>query len=246
MDRMLYVAMSGAKETLLAQGVNNNNLANVSTTGFRADLQQFRSMPVFGNGHPTRVYAMSENPATDYSGGSVVRTDRDLDVAINGDGWIAVQAKDGTEAYTRAGDLRTDVNGMLTTGTGLPVMGDGGPIAIPPAEKVIIAADGTISIRPNGANPDELAVVERIKLVNPDLQDMEKGVDGLIRTTNGEPAEADATVRLTQGAVEGSNVNTAEALTDMIELSRRYEFQVKMMKTADENAEKSAAIMRAS
>jgi flagellar basal-body rod protein FlgF len=246
MDRMLYVAMSGAKETMLAQSANNNNLANASTTGFRADLQQFRSMPVFGNGHPTRVYAMSERPATDFTAGPLIQTDRDLDVAINGNGWIAVQAKDGTEAYTRAGDFRTDVNGMLTTGTGLPVMGDGGPIAIPPADKVIIAADGTISIRPPGANPNELAVVERIKLVNPDLQQMKKGNDGLIRTNDGQPAEADANVRLVQGAIEGSNVNPAEALVDMIELSRRFELQVKMMKTADTNAERSAALMRAS
>ncbi|QFY89525.1 flagellar basal-body rod protein FlgF [Magnetovirga frankeli] len=245
MDRMLYVAMSGAKETMLAQSANNNNLANASTTGFRADLQQFRSMPVFGNGHPTRVYAMSERPATDFTAGPLIQTGHDLDVAINGNGWIAVQAKDGTEAYTRAGDFRTDANGMLTTGTGLPVMGDGGPIAIPPADKVIIAADGTISIRPPGANPNELAVVERIKLVNPDLQQMKKGNDGLIRNNDGEPAEADANVRLVQGAIEGSNVNPAEALVDMIELSRRFELQVKMMKTADDNAERSAAIMRA-
>ncbi|MBF0255571.1 MAG: flagellar basal-body rod protein FlgF [Gammaproteobacteria bacterium] len=245
MDRMLYVAMSGAKETMLAQAANNNNLANVATTGFRADLQQFRSMPVFGDGHPTRVYALSERPATDFSQGPLVHTGRDLDVAINGQGWIAVQAKDGTEAYTRAGDLRTDVNGFLTTGTGLPVMGDGGPIAIPPADKVIIAADGTISIRPPGANANELAIVERIKLVNPDLAQMRKGADGLIRPEDGQPAEADANVRLVQGAIEGSNVNPADALVDMIELSRRYELQVKMMKTADDNAQQSATIMRA-
>lgn len=244
MDRMLYVAMSGAKETMIAQAMNNSNIANASTTGFRADLQQFRSMPVFGNGHPTRVYALTERPATDFTQGPIVQTGRNLDVAIKGEGWIAVQARDGNEAYTRAGDLRTDVNGMLTTGTGLPVMGDGGPIAIPPASQVIIAADGTISILPPGAQPTELAVVERIKLVNPPPENLTKGLDGLIRQKDGQVAETDAAVQLVQGAVEGSNVNPADALVDMIELSRRYELQVKMMKTADENAQQSATILR--
>jgi len=145
MDRMLYVAMSGAKETLMAQATTSNNLANANTTGFLADLQQFRSMPVFGDGYPTRVYALSERPATDLTSGSIVQTGRELDVAVSGQGWIAVQSPDGGEAYTRRGDLKLDANGLLTTGNGLPVSGSGGPIAIPPAEKIDIAPDGTIS-----------------------------------------------------------------------------------------------------
>ncbi len=245
MDRLLYVAMSGAKETLLAQATNSGNLANVATTGFRADLQQFRSMPVFGGGYPTRVYALTERPGVDFSPGSIVQTGRDLDVAVNGDGWISVQAKDGQEALTRAGDFRTDINGFLTTGTGLPVMGDGGPIAIPPADKIMIGADGTISIRPQGAGPDELVTVERIKLSNPDKSNLTKGKDGLVRLKTGEVPETDASVRLVQGAVEGSNVNAVDAMVNLIELQRRYELQVKMMKSADEAAQQSSAILRA-
>ena len=244
MDRMLYVAMSGAKETLMAQSANNHNLANVSTTGFRADLQQFRSMPVFGPGHPTRVYAMSERPAIDFEKGSIVSTGRDLDVAVKGDGWIAVQGKDGNEAYTRAGDFRTDANGIVTTGSGLVVLGEGGPITIPESEKVMIGADGTISVRPMGAAPNELAIVDRIKLVNPPEADLTKGEDGLIRLKSGQPAAADAAVQVVQGYVESSNVNASEALVNMIELSRKFELQVKMMKTADENAERAATILR--
>ena len=148
---MLYVAMSGAKETLIAQANASNNLANASTTGFLADLNQFRSMPVFGAGHPTRVYAWSERPRTNFEHGSVQHTGRDLDVAVKDGGWIAVQAPDGGEAYTRRGDLRVDENGLLLTGNDLPVMGNGGPIAIPPFEKIDIGADGTVSIRPLGA-----------------------------------------------------------------------------------------------
>lgn len=244
MDRMLFVAMSGAKETMLAQAANSNNLANVSTTGFRADLQQFRSMPVFGDGHPTRVYALSERPAVDFTPGSIMQTGRDLDVAIKNKGWIAVQARDGTEAYSRAGDLQIDENGMLRTGTGLPVMGDGGPIAIPPASQVMIGADGTISIRPPGAQPNELVAVERIRLVNPPLNELTKGADGLVRRIDGGEAEADPAVRLASGAIEGSNVNPATAMVEMIELARKYEIQVKMMKTADENAQQSSSVMR--
>jgi flagellar basal-body rod protein FlgF len=243
---MLYVAMSGAKETLLAQGANSNNLANADTPGFLADLQQFRSMPVFGDGFPTRVYGMSERPTVDFSHGSIVHTGNELDVAVNGDGWLTVQAKDGTEAYTRRGDLVLDANGVLTTGNGLPVLGNGGPIAIPPAEKIEIANDGTISIRPLGQDVGELAVVDQIKLVNPPIAEMEKGRDGLMRMQDGSTAEPDVAAQLVSGSLKSSNVNVIDAMVDMIELSRRFEMQVKMMKTAGDVVQGSASIMRIS
>ena len=246
MDRMIYVAMSGAKETLMAQANNSNNLANANASGFLADLQQFRSMPVFGDGFPTRVYSMSERPGTDFSRGDVKETGRDLDVAIHGDGWFAVQARDGSEAYTRRGDMQIDSSGRLTIGSGLPVLGDNGPLAIPPAEKIDIAPDGTISVVPVGQLAQEVVVVGRIKMVSPDQSQLEKGDDGLLRLRNGERAPASAEVQLTSGNLESSNVNIVDAMVDMIELSRRYELQVKMMKTAGDIEESSASIMRIS
>lgn len=245
MDRMLYVAMSGAKETLIAQANASNNLANANTTGFLNDLNQFRSMPVFGPGHPTRVYAMDEKPSTDFAHGGVQYTGSDLDVAVKGGGWLAVQASDGGEAYTRRGDLRVDENGLLMTGNNLPVMGNGGPIAIPPYEKLDIGVDGTISIRPLGANTDELAVIDRIKLVSPQFDQMEKGEDGLFRLKSGDDAPADPDQRVVSGALEASNVNVVNEMVDMIELSRRFELQVKMMRSAEDNAEAAASILRA-
>lgn len=244
MDRMLYVAMSGAGETMLAQSANNNNLANASTTGFLADLNQFRSMPVFGDGFPTRVHAMSERPQVDFTSGPIQSTGRDLDVAVKGEGWIAVQADDGGEAYTRAGDLQIDATGQLKTGRGLPVLGNSGPIAIAPAEKIEIAADGTISIRPLGQAANELAVVDRIKLVNPPVSELKKAEDGLIRLKFDETAPVDAGVRLVSGALQGSNVNIVAAMVDMIELARRFEMQVKMMSTADEMERASASLLK--
>jgi len=245
MDRMLYVAMSGAKQIMLAQAVNNNNLANVSTAGFRADLDAFRSMPVFGPGYPSRVYTMTERPGTDMSAGALTTTGRELDIAVNGQGWIAVQAPDGSEAYTRAGDLRVSVNGQLETGAGHPVMGNGGSIAVPPFEKIEIGADGTISILPIGQAPSALAVVDRIKLVNPLQRDMEKGVDGLMRV-KGSDAAPDATVSLAGGVLESSNVNAVEAMVKMIELSRHYETQIKMMRVAQDNDVAATQMMRMS
>jgi flagellar basal-body rod protein FlgF len=242
-DRMLYVAMSGAKETLLSQANVSNNLANASTTGFQADLNQFRSMPVFGPGNPTRVYAMDERPQTDFNHGSLIQTGRDLDVAVKGGGWLAVQAPDGSEAYTRRGDLYVDENGLLKTGNGLPVMGNGGPVAIPPADKIDIGQDGTISIVPTGQQSNELAIVDRIKLVNPPIDQLQKGLDGLLRLRSGV-AEADANQRLVSGSLETSNVNVVNEMVDMIELSRRFEMQVKMMKTAEDNANASASLLR--
>ena len=174
MDRMLYVSMSGAKQTMLAMAANSHNLANVNTTGYKADFSAFRSMPVFGEGLPSRVYAMAERPGVDLASGMINSTGRELDMAIKGDGWIAVQASDGTEAYTREGNLQVSENGLLTTGTGHLVLGNSGPIAIPPAQKIEIAADGTISIHPLGQAPNALAVVDRIKLVKPEHNKMEK------------------------------------------------------------------------
>jgi len=244
MDRLIFVAMSGAKETLLAQAINNNNLANANTPGFQADLQEFRSVPVFGDGYPSRVYALDEHPGVDFKHGALEHTGRDLDVAVTGDGWFAVQAKDGSEAYTRRGDLRIDANGLLTTGNGLPVMGNAGPIAIPPAEKIDIAADGTVSIRPLGQGANELAVIDRIKMVNPDPATLRKGNDGLIRSVSGKPFDADAEVQLVTGTLESSNVNIVDAMVDMIELARRFEMQVKVMREAEKMDEGSASMMR--
>ena len=244
MDRMLYVAMSGAKETLIAQANASNNLANANTTGFLSDLNQFRSMPVYGAGHPTRVYAMDERPGTDFDHGSLQHTGRDLDVAVQGGGWLAVQAPDGSEAYSRRGDLRVDENGLLVTGNGLPVMGNGGPIALPPFEHIDIGVDGTVSIKPLGAASDELAVIDRIKLVAPQFDQMKKGDDGLFRLANGEVAEPDPAQRVVSGALMASNVNVVNEMVDMIELSRRFELQIKMMKDAEENASAAASILR--
>ena len=244
MDRMLYVAMSGAKETLVAQGNASNNLANAATSGFLADLNQFRSMPVFGGTHPTRVYAMDERPGTSFNQGSIQYTGRDLDVAVKGGGWIAVQARDGSEAYSRRGDLRVDENGLLVNGNGLPVMGNGGPIAIPPFEKIDIGVDGSVSIRPLGATAEQIALVDRIKLVAPQYDQMTKGEDGLMRVKDGGEVDADPAQRIVSGALESSNVNVVNEMVNMIELSRRFELQVKMMKNAQDNANASASLVR--
>ena len=244
MDRMLYVAMSGAKETLISQGNASNNLANANTTGFLSDLNQFRSMPVFGAGHPTRVYAMDERSGSNFAGGGINSTGRELDVALKDGGWIAVQARDGAEAYTRRGDLRVDENGILLNGNNLPVIGNGGPIAIPPYDKLDIGTDGTISILPQGSETEQLAVVDRIKLVAPQYEQMEKGEDGLFRLAGGGEADADPAQRVVSGALETSNVNIINEMVDMIELSRRFELQVKMMKTAEDNADLAATVVR--
>ena len=244
MDRMLYVAMSGAKQTMLAQAANANNLANVATTGFREDLLTFSSHPLEGPGHPSRVYGVAGEGGANLAPGTQVHTGHELDVAVNGEGWIAVQAPDGSEAYTRAGNLRVTPNGTLVTGAGHPVLGDGGPVAIPPAEKIEIGADGTISIRPLGQTPETLAVVDRIRLVNPDPAALAKSGYGLMQLNDGGIAPPDAAVRLATGVLEGSNVNAIDAMVNMIALSRQFEMQVKLMQAADENDQASAQLMQ--
>ena len=246
MDKMLYVSMIGAQNNTLALRAHANNLANVSTSGFRRDFEQARSMPLFGETYPARVFAMSERPATDFRPGSLQETGRDLDVAIGGKGWIAVQTPDGSEAYVRTASLNIDALGVLRTGNGLPVMGNAGPIAVPPEQKVEIGQDGTISIRALGEDPNVLAEVDRIKLVNPDPKSMEKGTDGLIRVKGQPEVEADATVQVTSGFLEASNVNAVEEMTAILSLSRQFELSVKMMRTAEDNSSAMARVLQIS
>ena len=233
MDRFLYLAMSGAKENLYAQAINNHNLANATTTGFRQALADSYTTPVRGPVYDSRDYVQTRNEAIDFSHGAMQSTGRDLDIAIEGEGFIAVQAPDGGEAYTRAGNLHVDVSGMLLTDRGLPVLGSGGPITVPANQSLLIGTDGTITVRPAGSAANALAAVDRIRLVNPDTDSLKRGEDGLIRAEEGQAPAADANVRVVTGMLETSNVNTVAALTRMIELSRSFETQIKMMESAN-------------
>lgn len=244
MDRMLYVAMTGAKETLRAQTVNNHNIANVSTTGFRADLAAFQSRAVDGSGYASRVYATAGTVGWDEKSGALLSTGRDLDIAVNGPGWIAVRDANGKEAYTRAGDLQIDATGQLVTGAGRAVIGDGGPVNVPPYTSIFFARDGSISIVAQGQTPDASSTVGRIKLVNPAADQLERGEDGLFRMKDGSEAAADATVQIGSGVLESSNVNAAQAMVNMIELARQFEMQVKAIRTAEENGAAAAQLMR--
>ena len=244
MDRMLYVAMSGAKQTMAAQAINAHNMANVNTTGFRADFAAMRSQPVFGDGHPSRAYAQTERPGTDFRPGVIAATGRSLDIGIKGEGWMAVQGRDGREAYTRAGDLRMTANGVLVTGAGHPVMGNIGPIALPPSIKVEIGDDGTISIQQPSSGPEALAVVDRIKFVKPPLESLEKGDDGLMHLKSDQLAPADGSVRVASGMLEHSNVNAVGSMVNMIELARQFEMQIKMMHTVEQNDRSSTELMQ--
>lgn len=247
MDKALFIAMTGAKHNMLAQANRANNLANVNTTGFRADFEQSRAMGVYyGDGLPTRAYALTESPTSDFNSGAMIATGNDLDIAIQGNGFIAVQAPDGGEAYTRAGDLAIDANGILRTENGLPVMGNAGPITIPESQKIHIGVDGTISMIGLGQGPETIVEVGRIKLVNPDTQNIEKGNDGLFRQRDGLLAVQSDDVKVAQGMLEGSNVNAIAEFTQVMSLSRQYEMQIKVMKAAEENSAASAQLMQMS
>lgn len=245
MDRMLYVAMTGAKQILEAQGTVSHNLANVATTGFRADLHAFSSQAVPGAGFPTRVNTVNEGGAVSMETGPVASTGRALDVAIDGEGWFAVQARDGTEAYTRMGNFRLTPEGNLETATGLPVLGDGGPVSLPPADEIAVGGDGTITIVGQGTPAATASAIGRLKLVNPPAGQLVKGPDGLMRLRSGAAAPADANVRVIGGALEGSNVNAAKALVEMIEFQRLFDMQIKMLSTADTNAQISQRLLQA-
>ncbi len=243
MDKLIYIAMSGAKHALNQQAATAHNLANVSTTGFRAELNAFRALPVEGAGLPTRVFVTDSTVGADFTPGVLQETGRDLDVAVEGKGWIAVQMPDGSEAYTRNGSLQMNANGQLQTRNGFNVMGDAGPLAIPPDVIITIGRDGTLSTVPTGQIPNTVAVVGRIKLVNPPEADLVKSGDGLFRLKDGNPAPADVNVKLVSGFLEGSNVNVVEALVGMIDQARAFEMNMRLLRTADTDAQQASRIM---
>ncbi len=247
MDKVLYIASSGARELMLAQTINANNLANANTVGFREDQAFYKALQLSGEGHSSRAYVGTQGQGADFSPGSLMTTGRDMDVAIRGEGWFAVQGVDGTEAYTRAGDLQVTPAGLLTNGAGHPVIGNNaGPITLPPFEKIEIGGDGTISVVPRGQAASTMAVVDRIKMVKPDNAELEKGGDGLFRTKDGIEVASDARVRLVSGTLESSNVNVVESMVRTMELARKFELQVKMMEQAKKLDEASASIMKMS
>lgn len=246
MDNYLYLAMDGAAQAMLAQQNNANNLANISTVGFKATLDHFESNPVSGPGHLDRVYVSDEDSGVNFTPGAINITGRNLDLAIGGDGWFAVQANDGGTAYSRRGDFRIDPTGLLVNGANQIVLGDGGPITIPQFESLVIGRDGTISIRATGQSANTLVGVDRILLVNPPRDQIYRGEDGLFRVRDGVEVQADASVSVTSGALEGSNVNAVDAMVRMIDYARYYEQQVKLMKLASENDTASASLMRMS
>lgn len=244
MDRALYVAMTGASHLMRAQTTNSHNLANAATTGFRAELEGARSLPVEGGVYASRVNAILEDRGWDPSAGHLQTTGRALDVALRGDGFMAVQAPDGTEAYTRNGSLRLTPEGLLTTSSGQPLLGDAGPIAVPPADSLTIGDDGTISIVPAGQDANTLSVVGRIRVVDAQPRQLQRGADGLMRAAPGADLLDKAGATLIPGTLESSNVNTAEAMVNMIELSRQFELQVKIIKAAEENSQQAASLSR--
>lgn len=245
MDKLLYIAASGAKQDLIATGVRANNLANAQTNGFRAQLEQARAMPAFGEGLPTRVFSMTESPANNYESGPIMSTGRDLDVAVQGDGWFSVQTPEGEEAFTRAGGFTTGADGSLLDPKGNLVMGSNGPIFLPvPLNNLTIGMDGTISARLQGAPENAVEEIGQLKLVNPPNDQIQRREDGLFALKSGEIAQQDLTVTVKSGALEGSNVNAVDEMVNMIGLQRHYEMQVKLMKKADTLAMRGNMLLR--
>ncbi|HTQ99246.1 MAG TPA: flagellar basal body rod protein FlgF [Candidatus Acidoferrum sp.] len=234
MSELLGTVMAGARQVMKAQAINANNLANASTDGFRAELVHISSLE--------DVNGLSSSP--DLGTGMVRTTGNPLDVSIDGEGWLAIQAPDGTEGYTRRGDLRVDTLGQMTNGLGQKVLGQGGPITLPPFTNVEIGGDGTVSIQPAGQPTTTRVIVDRLKLALPDKKQLKRGDDGVLRLPRGKTADADAKVRVQSGSLEGSNVNAVGEMLKMIDLSRQFEAQVKLMDSAKQNSSELASILK--
>ncbi|WOG29071.1 flagellar basal-body rod protein FlgF [Endozoicomonas sp. 8E] len=242
MDKVLYISTAGANLAMQAQQVHANNLANVSTPGFRRDFVSSMAVEMKGDGLEARVMPKMRGLGSRFASGAMETTGRAMDVAISGSGWFAVQGSDGNEAYTRAGQLKIDDEGNVLTAGGLAVIGDGGPLQLPDNQSVTFGVDGTVSIVPaEGGNPVQ---VGQLKLVNPGITEISKGADGLFRSIEGGELEADPQVRLRSGFLEGSNVNALEEMVSFLSLSRQFEAQMKLMKTAGDMASAGDRLVR--
>ena len=247
MDKLVYTAATGLRAHMAAQAAIANNMANSSTTGFRADRVVFDRINLSGNGTTLEARAPTSEEVTDAdrSPGSIQQTGRPLDIAINGnDDWLAVQAGDGSEAYTRRGDLEVAPSGVLQTGDGFIVQGQSGPITVPPYDSLSIAGDGTISIVPRGGDPKAPTVLDKLKIASTKGSDTVKGLDNLLRVRGGGTLPDNADAKISGGALEGSNVNMTQALVDMIENQRSYEVQANLLKSAKDMDESGASLMR--
>ena len=244
MDNLIYISTVGVGNIEQAQAARANNLANVSTVGFRADLARVMSTEVEGDGYRARVYAVNEDPGVDLAQGAQMETGRSLDVAINGDGFLSVRLPDGREAYTRDGQLQTDVAGRLLSSEGFEIIGANGPIALPPSESVVVGSDGTVTVRPEGQGPEALVQVGRIKLVNPGASLLRKDATGLMVLADASTALEDPAVTVTSGFLESSNVNAVNELTEILSLARQFELEVRMMRVAEENSEAASQLIR--
>ena len=233
MDHLIYTAMSGAKHIMEQQATVSNNLANATTTGFRAQIDAFRAVPIVGDGLATRSFVVDASAGNDFTPGVSEQTGRSLDVAVQGQGWIAVQTDDGSEAYTRNGALKASENGVLQTQNGQAVLGTDGPITIPPNLKIAIGEDGTVSSIDTTTSPSTVTILGTMKLVNPPAQSLARGDDGLFRTKTGTASDADPNVKVQGGALEGSNVNVIDAMVNMINLGRQFDLHMSMLKTAE-------------
>ncbi|MBH0071073.1 flagellar basal-body rod protein FlgF [Pseudoalteromonas sp. NZS127] len=245
MDKMVYIAASGAKQSLMGLALKANNLANANTTGFKADFAQARSMQAFGEGLPSRVFSMEERPGSNMTSGGIQQTGRELDIAMSDNAWLSVQDASGNEAYTKVGTLNITAEGMLVTSGGRQVIGEGGPIILPvPIEKIEFSKDGAIQVRPQGAPANFLEEVDRLKVVEADNSTLEKGNDGLFRPKPNQTVETSANVQVISGALEMSNVNPVHEMVDMISHQRQFELQVKLMKTAEEIDQSQDQLLR--
>jgi flagellar basal-body rod protein FlgF len=244
MDRLVDIARTGMRGAMARQTAIANNLANASTTGFRAEIMNASARWLDGQTFKSRAEQVDQVIAADMKAGAVKETGNPLDVALGGDGMLAVQANDGSEGYTRRGDLVLSDSGLLTTGDGHPVLGEGGPITLPPADSINIARDGSIWIVPQGGQIDQPQQVDVLKVVSPKGSSVLKGTDGLFREANGGTLPQDPLAEVTAGSLEGSNVNATATLVQMIEASRAWQGQIKLVETAKDIDSSGASLMR--
>lgn len=244
MDRLLYISAVGLANIERAQTAHANNLANVSTNGFRADLARVTASEVSGDVYRARVYGVNEGAGVDLRPGPQNSTENPMDVAINGDGFFALALPDGGEAYTREGGFQVDNAGRLVDERGLQVMGRAGPISLPPFEKIVFGADGTITVLPQGQGPDGLVQVDALKIVKPEPAEIYKDASGLLMAHSGVPLPPAPDARVVAGFLEGSNVNAVHELTSILTLARQFELEVRMMKVAETNDEAASQLLR--
>ena len=254
MDRFVYTALNGNLDATLPRLQLTNELANLSTTGFKRSFAiATKSLKIEGPGFDTRFEPSTTGiDRVSLTAGPKMVTGNPLDIAMNGNTVLGVTASNGDLAFTRRGDMRVNSAGQLEIGTGQVVRGQSGPLTVPPGYALEIAGDGSVYANsPDKSKPAASVLVGKLLLRESTGTGLERREDGLFKIAGDQTAggadikPGSAAPSITNGTLEGSNVTPFDAMVRLMDFQRTFESRIKFIKEGSNLDEAGASMMKA-